>query len=753
MRKKLCLVFFVCCLLTFITSACSENTELVSEEERPEFIFQPLDGFINFAGAYIEQLVVQGEYIYFTYIAHAEQDFPLSEAEWEDWTHLPPDIVIMRLAANGGELQRIEIPREAYNFNLVGFDLLTTEGFVLITQDIDFEGGRTILHHETYDAGGRLLSREKLLETIFEFFVVDIQFGSKGEVIILAHTNSGREIHILGQDLNFLGRLEADDFAQMLYMRTDHFIVLDYDESASPSIYVLRDIDIENGTWGNTVPFTLPSITTLIPASADSFFDLYVADSENLYTYTIATGESLHLLNWLETGFIFQPNSHVGFFADGRLVKGINIHNTQDWTWSAEIAVLTPALRSEVPAREVLSLVGIRVPLYIQTEVLAFNRESLTHQIEITDHFDFADGMDRQPGLERLYLDIMSGQIPDIIYVGELETEFDTMIRQGFFMDLLPFIDEDLDIQPTDLFWNILEGRKNADGSLSVIAGEFAVATMIGRTDVASDANNGTIYAMLDLLEESVERGVAYPFGHGMSAAEFLVFFLPSSGLINLETGEVDLESELFIRMLEFSSHLPPVSDPFQLWQNRVLNILRNEQVLARTEFGDSMGFMQATLGENEIGILGIPSYSGSRHDTYFGHALGIGVASPHADAAWSFIRRFLLPNHDHTDGGFPLRRDKFEYELNASLNDQAGLYLEAEAGTIVRVDAINEEGAKALYDLISSATHIRPLSRQIGIIIEEEMLPFLTGDRTATDTARIMQSRIQTFVSEQFRS
>jgi len=66
-------------------------------------------------------------------------------------------------------------------------------------------------------------------------------------------------------------------------------------------------------------------------------------------------------------------------------------------------------------------------------------------------------------------------------------------------------------------------------------------------------------------------------------------------------------------------------------------------------------------LGD-DIVALGMPTQNGGAHVISTGYAFAISASSPHRDAAWDFIRRFLQP--DLSIGqlwSFPLRMDVFD--------------------------------------------------------------------------------------------
>ena len=104
---------------------------------------------------------------------------------------------------------------------------------------------------------------------------------------------------------------------------------------------------------------------------------------------------------------------------------------------------------------------------------------------------------------------------------------------------------------------------------------------------------------------------------------------------------------------------------------------------------------------------------------------------------------------------GFPLNCEALAERL-----DNAPQYEEAGSGTgtmdsegdrwmVIHTDATQEEIA-LVRNLIESTDRIFRGNNEIMAIIEEVAPLYLSGDRTLEDAVRIIQSRIQTYVSEQ---
>jgi len=137
---------------------------------------------------------------------------------------------------------------------------------------------------------------------------------------------------------------------------------------------------------------------------------------------------------------------------------------------------------------------------------------------------------------------------------------------------------------------------------------------------------------------------------------------------------------------------------------------------------------------------------------------LAISTTSTNQEAAWRFVRRLLLPDAPLFGEAFPLRIDRYEAliaeAMTPQLNHETGeehprFYVYIYEGLSVPVFAMTEAEAGDLRAIVESASLISRFDEALWNIVEEELQPFFAGDRTAVDTARIMQNRIQTLLSE----
>ena len=153
-------------------------------------------------------------------------------------------------------------------------------------------------------------------------------------------------------------------------------------------------------------------------------------------------------------------------------------------------------------------LAGFLLRPTFTNEVMDFNRRNPERQIVIRDYvrdyWDEYDNFGIRQGIERFHLDIIAGNVPDIILFEHpedpgMERARDALIRQGVLLDLYPLIDADPDLSREDFYINALQGFEDADGGLAAIGNWLTITTMIA-TDPAMQASNWRFDDFLNMM-------------------------------------------------------------------------------------------------------------------------------------------------------------------------------------------------------------------------------------------------------------
>lgn len=128
-----------------------------------------------------------------------------------------------------------------------------------------------------------------------------------------------------------------------------------------------------------------------------------------------------------------------------------------------------------------------------------------------------------------------------------------------------------------------------------------------------------------------------------------------------------------------------------------------------------------------------------------------IAAKSKNKDAAWAFIRQFLLPEAQKSlDWRLPINKDAFEQKLTDAMNatdEEVGSWVYDDVE--IQIKALTGEQAQIVRDIVYSATSEAAYDEQLLNIITEEAAYYFGGEKSSSEVAGIIQSRAQLYIDE----
>jgi len=400
-----------------------------------------------------------------------------------------------------------------------------------------------------------------------------------------------------------------------------------------------------------------------------------------------------------------------------------------------------------------ITLGGLRLYDELLQEVAAFNEESEMHWIQVIDYFAEAE-YNWVAAEMRLYTELIAGKGPDIL------VDFASSYRNStLFVDLYPFIDNDNELDRSDFFPNALKAFEGIDGELKFVADRFIIHTMIGIAEDLAFIDSWTPQDLLVILDEFSHMQV--PLGSKMYDEGFVSIMITFSGdqFIDFERYKANLDSEEFIHVLEASRRLPNRNDIPDIYMEATTEFTKlrlREQLVSFTFLNNPRKYQEFVFALGDIRVIGIPtSQGGSDIIVAYNEQLGITASSEHKEEAWMFVRRFLMtPNQADSaqlskvfSNGFPLRIDLYEKLIAECMRTTASTYI---GDGSLSLDTMTQTEADDLRTIIENAKPVgRHLDIEIRDHIEGDINTFYAGGKTAEETAKIMQNRVQTYLDE----
>jgi len=402
----------------------------------------------------------------------------------------------------------------------------------------------------------------------------------------------------------------------------------------------------------------------------------------------------------------------------------------------------------------ILTMGGLWFPEVVRSEVERFNFENDNYQIKLSSfgayvHFDPSTGVNfiDHDAIERKGVDII---------IDNIETWFTKA-------DLYTFIDADLQLSREDFFSNVLAALEAPNGTLPFITHAFIIETMISTLDVAEQIGALTFTNVLRQQNQPTKPSFAN-FGLTWDFIIDRALHLSGDYFLDLENSKANFYNEEFLSVLGVAAQphgldlaligmLSVLGTEWERFQRG--DALMNQFWISNP---DQLRTYQAILGD--IVAVGIPTVEGGVHVIGPQMRIGINAESPHQEVAWSFVRRFLLPtfNEGNVKNALPLRIDLFEARINELMTpdihdgeerpqerDWPGARTPLHPVPLL-IYAMTEDEAAEIRKLVESAVPVVHIDRRVHKIVREETAIFIETNRSAEETARIIQDRVQEF-------
>ncbi|MCM1190570.1 MAG: extracellular solute-binding protein [bacterium] len=412
----------------------------------------------------------------------------------------------------------------------------------------------------------------------------------------------------------------------------------------------------------------------------------------------------------------------------------------------AHLGVFTYTDPAQIPDRSVLVLAGVEVSDRVIQRVVEFNRNNDRYRIVIqnVEEYDSDEAVDAD--IAKITSDIFSGDMPDILVTDGLPAE--TYAARGLLTDIGEWIENDPELSRTEFLQNVFDAY-SPDGKLYYVIPSFEADTMIGASSVVGDRTSWTLADAVQLLQTLPDGTNLIP---ETSQASFLGTALAYCGgsLTDVGTGKCSFQSQDFLAILEYAKSLPKEAGPFgeDYWRNYEAQFSEGRTVLADMTVSSFEGiayYINGIFGE-EISYIGFPSGNGSGAYLRARESYAVSARCACPEGAWEFVRYYLTDEYQSClKTGLPVQKKYFLERAGAALTDSRAYGAENESGP----PPLTEEQLKKLTDFIFSVTERYYANEDITKILDEETQAFFAGDKTAEETAKIIQSKVQLYLDE----
>lgn len=417
----------------------------------------------------------------------------------------------------------------------------------------------------------------------------------------------------------------------------------------------------------------------------------------------------------------------------------------ENYNSEASMGIFTYVDPANIPDRSVLLLAGCYISDDVMQRVVEFNRSSAQYRIMVQNVEEYDSEEEFAAGIAEMTNGIFSGKMPDILVTEGLPVE--TYAARGFLADIGELIERDAELSQTDFLQNVFEAY-SMDGKLYYVIPCFHVDTMIGASSVVGDRASWTFTDALHLLETLPEGTNLIPETSRSSFLRTMMAYCGGS-FIDTSTGKCDFQSRNFLDFLEYAKSLPKELDADSYgedyWRNYEAQYREGRTLLAGmpiSSFEDMDYYVNDIFGE-EISYIGFPMEEGSGSYIRAEEAYAISAHSDHMEGAWEFLRYYLMDDYQsNLRRGLPVQTNFFLESSSSALSGHKG-----DSNGSAATEPLTKIQLEKLVTFILSVNQRYYEKEEIMDIVSTEAAAFFAGDKTAEETARVIQNRVQLYL------
>lgn len=553
--------------------------------------------------------------------------------------------------------------------------------------------------------------------------------------------------------------------------RDNNFVYLSYDGDDN----VLRTLNAD------TMELSPDSVTlegtsyfnSIIKGSGE--YRAFLSGSTSLYGL-MDDGTLVELINWIDSDLS-------GDYVTGLIpVEGGDFLMVENNWSTGETSVyrLTKRDSSEIENVQIINMVMEYSDQNIIEMVKEFNKTNGEYRIKVDDYNQYnewdeeSEKMINSPD-KQLKQDIAAGKDVDIICMSGNSSLFSNLSRKGALVDMYEMLEKDAELSKDDFVPTILSVCET-EGKLTSLASSFYISTL-GCKSKYFDKENWTIDEFIETCR-NLPEGMK-PFKTGNTNTEiFSRFVYNSNDFIDYNNATCNFNSPEFIKVLEFCNEYPSAGEGDEIdWENATneeMNAyweesevaLRNDKaLLSEIYISNPRDYARAVQGEigDDVTLVGNPSINGTGAMIYHSTAFAIMENSDYKDACWEFIKQTFSEENQNSEMiyDFPALKSAFDKKLDESMErpyytDSDGKKQEYDdmwyiGGEEIKINPLTQAERDFVADYISN---VKPTSyyynQDIYDIISEESEAYFAGDKTAEQTAEIIQNRVSILISEQ---
>jgi len=511
---------------------------------------------------------------------------------------------------------------------------------------------------------------------------------------------------------------------------------------------------------------------------------IYVRDSTGISQYDIATDTVSELMNYINCDIDSSSMNNSCYTKDGRIISSYT-------DWSGDTRKTYCTIYDRVPDEEmseeiIVNLACTYTNYQLRRTVIRFNKRNTGVRIAIKDYNQYNNEENEWTGaVTQLNTDMITGKVPDILVIDN-SLPAETYFKKNMFIDLNKYIDGENGIDRSTMLDNILRSCEK-EGKLNSVITAFNLYTLAAKSSYVGNEPGWTLEEMMTAIKNMPE-GMSAFMEYSRDEVISNLFSYSMDSFINWTTGETYFETDGFIELIDFLKTVPEKGYWEAYWQqmeesgggydeklememqgNFDMRFYKDTALFGMQYIGDFRSYNEIirNFATDDVTMIGYPTRDENSNGATIvpQMELAICTASRCPDDAWSFIK-YLLTDEEYLDSlyAFTLNKQKLEEKFKTENDDSEYGYMMTEDDMKWYEERYSpeyveylkktqrkysESDGEKIMELLKGVTRVSRTDNSVLDIVKEELSSFFGGTKSAADTARVINSRVKVYVSQ----
>lgn len=338
-------------------------------------------------------------------------------------------------------------------------------------------------------------------------------------------------------------------------------------------------------------------------------------------------------------------------------------------------------------------------------------------------------------------------------------------------MDFYTLIDNDEKISRDDFIDGYLEAM-DFNGKLLQISSTFGLKTMLVKDKYKNSLDSWNAEQMFEVIASRSESMGVYPWDYQDTKTWFMLNIIDCMQFVNFEKAECYYNSPEFLNIMElmYNSGLGMTEVEKDSWWAENEGYDDHTQLQYRFFYDDMYlidilgyqgveGFMHVMKSDGTE-VTGFPNDMG--YGTSFvpddSTTFSIMAGSNCIDGAWEFIRDSFFSEDFYNDPyhrGIPVIEEYLDKEIAEAVavpKEDCFVLLDMFSDERTYYEPLTDKEGEKFKSVVSEAVkHNSRKDFTVQDILHEELMSYFEGERSAQETADIIQSRVSIYLSENY--